>query len=539
MIPRPYQSRVINDLWSWFETHPEGNPIIEACVGAGKSYIIAALCQHAITTWKGTRILMLVHVKELIEQNHDELIKVWPDAPVGIHSASVGRKDIDHDILYCGIGSVYKKAHLMGKIDLVLVDECHLINSDNKGMYRTFLNDLKRYNPFMRTIGLTGTAFRGNGVWLTDGESPMFSHVAAKVTMKELLEQGYLAKLRPAKTSIQYNADGIDIVNGDYNVRQLADKFDRHELISQTCDDIIVKASGRKKWLVFCVTVEHAHHVSEALKIRGVATSVVHGETPKKEREKIIDDFRKGKIQAICNCAVLTTGFNVKDVDCIAMLRNTKSPVLYVQIAGRGMRTADGKEDCLWLDYTDTTERLGPVDAISGHAKRKSKQSLAPSKICDQCGNPNPISARECIECGAAFEVEEQAPHGVSASSAAILSSEAKPTRYRIDRVTYAKHQKPGKPPSLRVEYWSGYRIVAREWVALESTNQFGRASAADWWQKRTGHVMAPKQVDQAIMYINEQGIHEPGAIDVKDSGKYPEIVKYYKKESAHESRPA
>ena len=472
MIPRPYQSKAINDLWQWFEKHPEGSPIIEACVGAGKSYIIAALCQHALTTWQGTRILMLVHVKELIEQNYEELLKVWPGAPVGIHSASVGRKDIGHDVLYCGIGSVYKKAHLMGKIDLVLVDECHLINSDNKGMYRQFLNELKRYCPFMRVIGLTGTAFRGNGVWLTDGEDPLFTHVAARVTMRELIEQSYLAKLKLAETSIQYSADGIDIVNGDYNVKQLAERLDKAELIAETCDDIIEKAADRKKWLVFCVTVDHAKHVCEALVERGVPSAVVHGETPKREREDIIARFRRGELRCICNCAVLTTGFNVKDVDCIALLRNTKSPVLYVQIAGRGMRTADGKENCLWLDYTDTTARLGPVDAVSGHAKRKAKNTMAPVKICEECGNPNHASARECIECGAPFDVEEKEAHGTKASTATVLSIDAKPIRYRIDRVTYAKHQKPGKPPCLRVDYWHGFRVVAKDWIGLESQSQ-------------------------------------------------------------------
>jgi DNA repair protein RadD len=531
MIPRPYQSKAISDLWDWFEKHPEGNPVIEACVGAGKSYVIAALCQHAITTWKGTRILMLVHVKELIEQNHEELLKVWPEAPVGIHSASVGKKDIGNDILYCGIGSVYKKAHLMGKIDLVLVDECHLINTENSGMYRTFLNELKRYCPFMRTIGLTGTAFRGNGVWLTDGDNPLFTHVAARVTMKELLKLGFLAKLKPAVTGVHYSSDGIEIVNGDYNIRQLADRVDRDELINATCDDMIVKASQRKKWLVFCVNVEHAIHVSDALKRRGIASAVIHGETPKSEREKTIARFRAGELQAICNCAVLTTGFNVKDVDCIALLRSTKSPVLYVQIAGRGMRTADGKEDCLWLDYTDTTERLGPVDAIAGHAKRKARDKTAPSKICEECGNPNPISAKECIECGHPFDIVEKDPHGTTTSTAAVMSADVKPVRYRVDRVSYAKHQKSGKPPSLRVEYWCGYRIVAKEWIALESANQWGRASAATWWQKRTGHAMAPKNIDQALIYIKDCGITEPGHIEVNESKAYPEIVKYYRKE--------
>jgi DNA repair protein RadD len=126
---RPYQSRVLDDLWTWFHKHDSGNPIVNAVVGAGKSVLIAALAQRAMTEYPGTRILVIVHQKELLQQNLDKLNAVWPGANVGIHSASVGKKDIHHDIIYATIGSIYKKAHLIGRVDLVLADECHLIQS--------------------------------------------------------------------------------------------------------------------------------------------------------------------------------------------------------------------------------------------------------------------------------------------------------------------------------------------------------------------------------------------------------------------------
>lgn len=529
---RPYQSKVIDDLWAWFHKHDSGNPIVNAVVGAGKSVLIAALSQRAITEYPGTRILVIVHQKELLQQNLEKLQAVWPDAPVGIHSASVGKKDLHHNIIYATIGSIYKKAHLIGRVDLVLADECHLINSKEAGTWRSFLSDLKRYNPHVRTIGWTGTPFRGDGVWLTAGDEPLFHGVAAKVTMRELLDIGYLAPLTPGGVKMTMSADGVSVVNGDYKISELAARVDKQELIDAACDEIVELAADRKRWLVFCVTVDHARHVDEALRARGIVSEVVSADTPKAERERIIEDFRAGRIRALCNVAVLTTGFDVPAVDCIALLRNTKSPVLYVQIAGRGMRVlggnitesaARGKSDCLWLDFTDTTANLGPVDAIQGRGPKRKMTSERPVKLCEECGSINAVSARQCIDCGALFDIVEQAPHGTKVSAAAIMSGQKSAVvKYTISNVTYAKHQKPGKPPSLRVEYWSGLRIVAKEWIGIESDNHFAASRASHWWWSRSG-ASTPTTVDQAIK--STDALRSPSVVYVIESGKYPEIT--------------
>lgn len=537
---RSYQSRVLDELWDWFLKHDSGNPVVNAVVGAGKSILIAALAQRAMSQYPGTRMLVIVHQKELLEQNLDKLTAVWPDAPVGIHSASVGKKDIGHDILYATIGSVAKKAHLLGRVDLILADECHLINPKEAGQWRLLIAGLQKYNPACRVIGWTGTPFRGDGVWLTAGETPLFHGVASKVTMRELIDLGYLAPLVPGGVQMTMSADGVAVVNGDYKISELAQRVDRTELVEAACNEIVQLAADRKRWLVFCVTVEHAQHVCDALVARGIAAGIVSAETPKAERARLIEDFRAGRLRALCNVAVLTTGFDVPAVDCICLLRNTKSPVLYVQIAGRGMRVlgadiiesaANGKADCLWLDFTDTTSNLGPVDAIQGRGPKRKMSHEKPVKLCEECGSINAASARECIDCGAPFEIIESDPHGTKVSTAAIMSGQTSSlVRYTVDRVTYAKHNKPGKPPSLRIEYWHGMRVVAKEWVGLESDSQFARAKASHWWWSRTKSP-TPETVDDAIQYIetferiNRDGFPGPHGITVDEAGKYPEIA--------------
>ena len=421
--------------------------------------------------------------------------------------------------MYATIGSIYKKAHLLGRIDLILADECHLINPKETGMWRRLIGDVKQYCPQVRVIGWTGTPFRGDGVWLTAGD--LFHGIAAKVTIKELVNAGFLAPLVLADTTFHMSAEGVSIVNGDYKVNELAAKVNRKDLIDRAVDEAIRLASDRRRWLVYCVTIKHAENVLAALRGRGIDADMVSAETPAKEREDVIGKFRRGELRALVNVAVLTTGFDVPEVDCIILLRNTKSPVLYVQIAGRGMRIAPGKENCLWLDFTDTTQNQGPVDAIKGRNPTKKREAIAPVKLCESCGSINHIKALTCIDCGAPFDVRVADPHHAHVGNAAIMSRNMK---YDVTNVTYAKHMKDGRPPSLRVEYWSGLRVIAKEWVGIESDSLYGRNRAAQWWMDRS-QVLPPRTVDEAL--VSTMYLKKPERILIDKSGKYAEVIGY------------
>lgn len=536
---RPYQGRALDELWGWFNKHDGGNPIVEACVGAGKSLMIAALAQRADTEFRGTRILVLVHQKELLEQNVDKLVRIWPEANVGLYSAAIGRKQLGCQLTYATIGSIYKKAHELGRIDIVLADECHLINPKEAGMWRSFLSDLAKYNPHTRCIGWTGTPFRGNGVWLTAGDEPLFTNIATQVKMKELLELGFLAPLVPAPTVTRIDAQDVRTSGDDYVISELAKVTDTEELVQATCDEIVELAKDRKRWLVFAVTIAHAEHVRDALQFRGVVAELVTGETPKHERARLINAYRRGEIRCLVNVGVLTTGFDAPEIDFIALLRATKSPVLYVQMAGRGMRCvgadinesiANGKADCLWADFTDTTAIMGPVDAVKGRMPTGKRKGEAPHKLCPSCGSQNPASATECVDCGYLFPEPERIKHGTEASSAAILSSQ-KETMFEtvpITDVRYRLHQKEGKPPSLRVEYYDGLLKKAAEWVCLSHAG-YARTKAESWWRQRATINAIPSNTDEALEWLeySNEILRKPSEIIVNKSSKYPTIVSY------------
>lgn len=521
---RPYQRAAIDCLWQWFDRHEEGNPIVAACVGAGKSVLIATLAREALTQWPGTRILMVVASRELCGQNMEKLLRVWPEAPAGMHSAGLGRKDIGHDILYGTIGSLYKKAHLLGRVDLMLIDECHQIGASEDGMYRKLIAELTRYNPGMRVIGWTGTAYRGDGIWLTDQEQPLFHGIAAKVEMRDLIEQGFLSPLIEAKTTMHMDASDVAMRAGDYVVQALAAKVNTPELVNAACDELVTLAADRKRWLVYGVTVKHALHIAEALKTRGITCGVVHAQTPSGERDALLKMLHRGQMRALVNVATLTTGIDIPELDCIALMRNTKSPVLYTQIAGRGMRTAPGKKDCLWADFTDTTAILGPVDAIKGRARPRSRKEEreAPYKVCPECSGICATAIRECIDCGYEFPEPERIKHDARVNGAAVMSGNSRVKAHDITEVQYAEHRKEGRPTSMRVEYWTHLRKVASEWLCFEHEG-YARGKARWTWREMGGEDPVPETVEEAMSRTGE--LRRVTKVHVDQSGEFWEVV--------------
>ena len=528
---RPYQQRAIDELYMYWTTHQGSLPIVCMPTGSGKSIVIAELARLFFDTWPEhhPRTVVLVPSKELAEQNAEKLRALLPaHLSVGYYSASLGEKRQDADVIVATIGSIYKDAHLLGNIKMVIIDECHGVSTEGieSGRYRQFLSRLSRINEFC-TVGFTATPFKGSGVWLTDGESPLFTGVACSIKIQELLDAGFLSPLVRPIDVIATRIDTTDVrtTGGDFNLKDLDDKVTQY--LPAVVEDACTLAADRKKWIAFTPSVASAQYMVNLLRDKGLSAALVCGETPKQDRQELIADFKAGRLRCLVTVLALAIGFDVPDVDCIIWCRPTKSPVLYVQGAGRGMRIANGKTDCLWLDFSDTTERMGPVDTIKGRKKRASSDDdkAAPTKVCPECGERAPISARECPTCGAEFVmdvVQEQR----KASNAAIMASQlaAKVTTYDITQVSYAKHKKEGKADSMRVDYYAGLRRVAQEWICFEHGG-FAGEKARLWWARRSD-IPSPKTND-AIDICNVAKIKEPTQITVDARGEFAQVVSY------------
>lgn len=404
---RDYQQRAIDQLYAWFRSNATGHPCLVLPTGAGKSHIVAALTKDALQNWPQTRVLMLTHQKELIEQNAEKLRQHWPGAPLGIYSASVGKKELGEPITFAGIQSVRGKAHLLGHQDLVIVDEAHTINHKDEGGYRQLIGELEAINPDMRVIGLTATPYRlGHGL-ITEGDA-LFTDLIEPVTVEELVLKGYLAPLRSKVTAAHYDVSGVHKRGGEYIERELQAAVDTDDQNAAIVDEVIRHAGDRKAWLFFCAGVQHAEHIADELNRRGIAAAVISGKTPKRQREQIIADFKAGRLRALTNANVLTTGFDYPDIDLIAMLRPTLSPSLYVQMAGRGLRPKSHTDHCLVLDFAGAVKQHGPITSVEPPRKSGDGGGEAPVKVCDNCSELVHLSVMICPACGASFPEPEE-----------------------------------------------------------------------------------------------------------------------------------
>lgn len=403
---RDYQQKAIDDLYKWFSDGNQGNPCMVLPTGSGKSHIVAALCKDALQNWPETQILMLTHVKELIEQNAEKMRQHWPGAPMGIYSASLGKRQLGEPITFAGIQSVSKKAQQIGHIDLCIIDECHLVSHKDEGGYRKLLKELMAINPALRVIGLTATPFRLGHGYITD-KPALFDALLYSVGIEELLFHNYLAPLQSKLTKAKLDTSGVHKRGGEFIESELQEAVDNEAQNQSVVREVINLSGERKAWLFFCTGVDHAQHIAQTLRDQGIAADCVTGETPKKERAQMLADFKSGKLRALTNANVLTTGFDYPDIDLIAMLRPTMSPSLYVQMAGRGLRPKSHTDHCLVLDFAGVVSTHGPITNVQPPKKGGEGNGEAPIKVCENCQEICAISAKVCPACNTPFPVKE------------------------------------------------------------------------------------------------------------------------------------
>lgn len=453
---RDYQQRAIDLLYEWFDKNDDGNPCLVLPTGSGKSHIVAALCKDAIQNWPDTRVLMLTHQKELIEQNAAKMREHWRGAPMGIYSASVGKRQLGEPITFAGIQSLIRRVDDVGHVDVCLIDECHLVSHEDEGSYRVLLRSLRGINPSMRIVGLTATPYRlGHGL-ITDPPA-IFSDLIEPVSIEELVYQGHLAPLRSKVTRTRLDVSGVHKRGGEYIERELQAAVDVDETNDAVVREVIALAGERKSWLFFCAGVRHAQHVRDSLIRQGIRAACVTGETPKGERSEILAAFKEGRIQAVTNANVLTTGFDAPSIDLIAMLRPTLSVSLYVQMAGRGMRVAPGKADCLVLDFAGVVSMHGPITDVDpgGRSGDGEGEAMIPAKECESCHELCAVACRICPACGAAFP-EPQRPRLELDEEADIMGS-VSVTEAEIVEWAWRKHtSKASGKDMLAVTYYTG-----------------------------------------------------------------------------------
>ena len=520
---RDYQKDAIDGLYNYWAGKAGDNPLIVAPTGSGKTAIIAQLIKDAMG-FQGTRVLVVTHVKELLEQGADGLLKLYPEADFGLYSAGLKQKVLGRPITFAGIQSVWEKAYeIVPAPDLVLIDEAHLLPKNTETRYNRFIADLKVCNPDVKVVGLTATPYRLDSGYLHEGKGAIFDGIAHDIPVAMLMEQGYLSPVISKGGVKQINLEGVGKRGGEFIESQLATAASDPELVRSTVEEIVRLGSDRKSWLVFSSGVNHANMLADEFEAHDIAVGVVTGTDSDKVREKTITDFKSGELRCLINVNVLTTGFDHPPVDLVALVRATASTGLYVQMVGRGTRIADGKENCLILDYGQNVERHGFIDQVKPKDKMSSGDGVAPTKQCEKCQTMVHAACQICPECGFEFPAPTL-NHSASSYRGAMLSSQVQSEWVDVDGVKYRRHKKVGKPDSIRVTYSYGFFEEVSEWLCPDHGGY-----AAGRYQARKAFLEADADTTDDALAQSRDWV-QPSRVKVKPSShnpKYKEIVEF------------
>lgn len=589
---RDYQQEAVDSVIRYFMKYgnKSGNPLIQLPTGTGKSLVIAGLLQFIHNNWGSVRSIVVTHVKELIEQNHDKFHKLWPEAPSGIYSAGMNRKDKHAMITFAGIQSICKAVQYFTDVDIIIVDECDLISPNQQTSYQKFFAEIRKHNPDMKVIGLTATGWRlGYGSIVKDDDAPnaMFDKIVFDACTMEcfnwFIKEGYLLPVVPKATKKELDVSGVHKRGGEFIESELQKVVNNPEVTEYLLEDAIsiAQEDNRQSWLIFGSGVEHCKDIIRVLKSKGITCAMVTGDTPKVERGKILDDFKSGRITAVVNNNVLTTGFDHPGLDLIIVLRPSESSRLWVQILGRGTRPdyADGfdlsttlgrlqaiaashKQNCLVLDYSGNTRRLGPInDPVMPKRPGQKGKGEAPVKKCPVCSMWNHASVRHCGGlppvntagmtfgevndlilrgyfvrgkdgiatakdfCGHEFVFEKKLMAG--ASTKQIIKNDLPVTEvFKVNLISYYAHYNRGdasKPPSLRVDYHvdgNNGRALS-QYICMFHTG-FAGNKGVRWWRDHCDQPV-PKDINQALEVVSQLRI--PTHIYVDMSKKFPEVL--------------
>ena len=540
---RPYQQEAVESVYRHLHDK-DNNPCVVIPTAGGKSLCIAQVAKDAVTLWNG-RVMILAHVKELVEQNAGKLKSICPELKVGVYSAGLDSRETDAPVIVAGIQSVYNKIDSFEPFDLVMIDEVHMVPPDGEGRYRTFLEAAKRVNPRVRLIGWTATPYRTQGGLICKPEN-LLNEICYEIGVKELINRGYISNITAKAGKFTPDTDGLHIRAGEFVSEDVEKLMGEDGLVNSACREIVELTKNRRACLIFCTSVAHCKKVADAIKrFSGEECAIVTGDTPADEREETIKRLRGETVKAdlfsdkpplkyCCNVSVLTTGTDIPRLDTIALLRPTNSPGLLVQMVGRGFRLSPetGKTEALILDYGRNIERHGPIDMIK--VKEPGQGGGGPlAKVCPQCQAIVNLPVMLCPECGYQWprKEPERKSHEATAAKVGILSGEVTVEKFPVQHTSYQAWEKRGAPPdapkTVRVTYDVDYLTHYSEWLCPEHTG-YARRKFEKWWREHAHpECFMPRTADEVCECEFSGMLREVKEITVRfvSGQKYPEIT--------------
>ena len=392
---RPYQQEAVDATLKHFRKSDD-SAVIVLPTGAGKSLVIAELARLA-----RRKILVLTHVKELVEQNHAKYQSYGLTG--GIFSAGLKRKENRHQVTFASVQSVSANLdQFRDEYSLIIIDECHRVSGDDSSQYQRIVELLRQQNDALKVLGLTATPYRLGTGWIyryhyrgfvrscsdeSDEQDKPFAHCIYELPLSYMINRGYLTRPELVDAAVaQYDFSALSQNRfGEYAEKDVNQLLGKHQSVTRAIiEQVMELAVKRKAVMIFAATVDHAREITGYLPEH--QTALITGATDQNERDSLIQRFKQRQLKYLVNVSVLTTGFDAPHVDFIAILRPTQSVSLYQQIVGRGLRLDEGKEDCLVIDYAGNRVNLYHPEV----GEKKPNPDSEPVQVfCPGCGFAN------------------------------------------------------------------------------------------------------------------------------------------------------
>ena len=389
---RPYQQEAVDATLKHFRKSDE-SAVIVLPTGAGKSLVIAELARLA-----RRKILVLTHVKELVEQNHAKYQSYGLVG--GIFSAGLNRKDNRHQVTFASVQSAAANLEqFKNEYSLIIIDECHRVSGEETSQYQRIIEQLREQNTGLKVLGLTATPYRLGMGWIyryhyrgfvrgsNEEQDKPFVHCINELSLIYMINRGYLTKPELVDAAVaQYDFSALTQNRfGEYAEKDVNQLLGKHQRVTRAIlEQVMELAVKRQAVMIFAATVDHAKEITGYLPAEH--TALITGATDQRERDQLIQRFKLRQLKYLVNVSVLTTGFDAPHVDFIVILRPTQSVSLYQQIVGRGLRLDEGKKDCLVIDYAGNNVNLYHPEVGE---KKPNSDSEPVQVLCPSCGFAN------------------------------------------------------------------------------------------------------------------------------------------------------
>ena len=537
---RPYQLEAITAVWERIKTHPTA--LVVASTGLGKTEVLMGLIDKSIKAYPPFKCIFLVNKIGLLEQTVRRLSSKLPGVPIGIWQ---GKNRQLHAVTVATIQSIYK---LDLSVNMLILDESHNVNQED-GRYSEFIRRAQESNPKLKIVAVTATPFRSDG--MIYGEGKMFPEVTFDRGLLWSQSEGFLVRARMKHSPERFDVSKLRVRMGEYLASDVEKLTSDETKLMKQLEDALPQLEGRSKVVWATSSIKHCELVHSRLSALGERPEMIHSRQTEEESLSAINNFEEGQSRHLVFVSIVSEGYDFPPIDAVVLMRPTRSPVLYVQTIGRGLRPvyasgfnlenkegrlaaieASNKKDCLVLDYGGVVENLGPLHKPIVKEKPKSgvKGKEIKMKFCPKCLEYCEVKASTCPCCDYSFLSDRSAP-GVNMKNLATQSFRGNidgSTEHKVLKLQVVKHKAKSGNDCVRLDYTlsglfprmvSEFFVETNAWAFERLRGRLFLFGIGRFTEATIGTTVICTDKNIVIKLIkNQKGYHEVSAIESRNN---------------------